>query len=172
MLNNQTDLQDIYKYFSNLLNINLHDLLVVYNPYNYTLYPFTELIIGINNNILSFSQLTFINHKPIVKASFNIFFDPTTNKIFNISLRKDVESSLEYIPICHMNSIDYIVNNFILSLCMLIDKQLPYQKDWYSFNNPLLVNLNQYYDTIFGTLVNTSLIVQFPFYLVILVKTF
>ena len=33
--------------FSNLLNVNLHDLLVVYNPYNITLYPFTELIIGL-----------------------------------------------------------------------------------------------------------------------------
>ena len=55
---------------------------------------------------------------------------------------------------------------------MLIDKQLPYQKDWYSFNIPLLVNLNQYYDTIFGSLVNTSLIVQFPFLFSLLVKTF
>ena len=127
------------------------------------MYPYTELIIGINNNILSFSQLTLINHKPKVKASFNIYFYPTTNKMFTISLRKDVETPLEYIPICHMNIIDYIVNNFILSLCMLIDKQLPYQEDYYSFNNPLLVNLNQYYDTSFGTLVNTSLIVQFPF---------
>ena len=77
-----------------------------------------------------------------------------------------------YVPIHHMIIGDCIVNNFILSLCMLIDKQLPYQKDCYSFNNPLLVTLNQYYDNSFGSLVNTSLIVQFPFYLVILVKTF
>ena len=163
MLNNQTDLKDIYKYFSNVLKVNLHDILVVYNPYNTTLYPFTQLIIGINNNALSFSQLTFINNKPIVKACFDSFFDSTTNKMFNISLRKDVESSLVDVPIHHMNIDGYIVNNFILSLCMLIDKQLPYQEDCYSFNNPLLVTLNQYYDNSFGSLVNTSLIVQFQF---------
>ena len=79
MLNNQTDLKDIYKYFSNVLKVNLHDILVIYNPYNTTLYPFTQLIIGINNNALSFSQLTFINNKPIVKACFDSFFDSTTN---------------------------------------------------------------------------------------------
>ena len=113
---------------------------------------------------MSFSQLTFINNKPIVKACFDIFFDPNTNKIFNIFLRKNVKTPLVYIPICYLNSIDYIVNNFILSLSMLLDKQLPYTKDCYFFNNPISMNINAFYAKILEFLVTNIFLIKYSFF--------